>query len=505
MNNPKKNDSTRLVCGKAYLGGITSGLDLLGHLRSDRYKAKSPETGLDLEQIATHSAQAVSISLAAALVAIATWFLKLLLLILIGWAGTRVWTAESQGARSFWQFTVGLLGLINVILGLFGAGITAYELIYWRWSNARRFLKRFYNPNFHIKQLAPLTSFLKQRIIEPEANQNVVTFGGFRPFLGAGEQVSGWTLAIERKSTDNPDRHIDIPVQEFYQAIDASVDKRQLPHLQQLSQLFVSGHELETDSHILTQREAKPIATLPENEIWTLGQGDLESDRRAYRVYRYADTTRDLVLSYFVRFYNIGSITFVEGTPYTLTSLDRQRFSLISTLNDTTLSRAIKTLIVGAILFPFSIYVMLAFWRLAFYAWRIISWWRHDQGQKKTAQWGEEYNYGLLQTFRESVAAPLYQNYYGIQDLTLYWKALDEAVFTGVVDLLKEKGVDASQFEEATNVITNNGIMMNGGEFTAAQVAAGHGASPIMKITPDKRGGRAQRVVRRAMNRATPG
>ncbi len=42
------NQSNRLLSGSAYRGGLRTGLDLLNRLRSDPYKAKSPEANSTL-------------------------------------------------------------------------------------------------------------------------------------------------------------------------------------------------------------------------------------------------------------------------------------------------------------------------------------------------------------------------------------------------------------------------------------------------------------------------
>jgi hypothetical protein len=154
-------------------------------------------------------------------------------------------------------FTMFLVFLIN----LAGAVIVAYELVYLRWTIARKFITQSYNPNFqpnlplYSEFLQPLTSFFKGHIIQPEPNQNVITFGRYQPFLGAGGQISQWTLAIDQKPPEDqiegPTR-IDIPVEELYQASDQEIATLNLLNLEQLSRLFVDGFELEVDGEILT-------------------------------------------------------------------------------------------------------------------------------------------------------------------------------------------------------------------------------------------------------------
>lgn len=477
------NQSNRILSGSAYRGGIQSGLDLLNRLRSDRYKAKSPETNLDVEQIATHASQAVIVSLLFSGLAL---LIPIIQIILGGLAVTALgfsFQADSQSSFNFWSSVSGLLGFLSFVLGFVGGGLIAYEWVYLRWANARRFLKQSYDPHYRVKYLSGLTNFFKQRVLEPDPSQNVITFGSYRPFLGSGKQISGWTLSVERKPVNSsPDDtlSIAIPIHEFYEAVDKAIDKLKLPHLQKVSQLFINGSELEVDGEILAKIETRPVTKLPKDKVQSIGQGDLASEQRTYRMYRYIDVTRDMTLSYFLRFYNVGSITFIEGSVYTLTSVDHSKFSLTPVLEDSQVMRVIKTVVLAVVLSFFYLFVLVALWYIGVFLFNLWSWWSHDSRQRRAARWQEEYNYGLARTFRESIAAPFYENYYGVQDLTMYWKAIQEAIFSGFVELLQEKGVDTSKFEEKTMSIINNGVMVSGGKFTANQVTAGSGATSIM-------------------------
>ena len=432
---------------------------LLNSLRSDPYKASSPEAALDLEEISTHAAQSVALSLFFATSAIIIFLFQGLLIISSPLTGLAI---------SFF---------LNFIAGL----MIAYELVYLRWSLARRFLRRSYRSGFRIGFLNGLTEFFKSRTFQAEPNQNVIIFGGFKPFLGAGTELGSYSVAIDRipkqsesESFDKSDR-IDIPVYEFYKSIDEEIKKLKLPNIEIVSRLHVDGFELDNTSPFLESYLSKPKVVILEDQIWTLGQVDLESNRRAYRVFRYIDKSRDNVFSYFLRFYNIGSVTFVEVSSYALQSFDRSRFTLKPLLEDNQLTRILKTIGAGILLATFSLYIIPAVWQVWVFLRNIYSWWRYDSRQKRAARLQEEYNYGLVRTFRESIAAPLDQSYFANQDMIMYLKAFQEGTLKGIVSLLRRYGVDTSEFEKtATNI--NNGVIMSGGNLSANQVAVGQGA-----------------------------
>jgi hypothetical protein len=463
------NQSNRLLCGSAYRRGLLSGLGLLRRLRSDPYKSKSPEANLDLDQIATHANQAVIYTLLFSLWALGAALLQLLL--------------DFTARISFSSF----LSFLASMAGFAGALIISYELVYLRWANARRFLKYSYDPNFRIEFLKPLVNFFKERILQPDPSQNIITFGGYKPFLGSGGRISGWTLAIDRKPTGAGDdinvERIAVPLHEFYRAADEAVSSLNLKNLQISTLLFVNGEELDVDHEILSKSESRPTTHLNEAQIWEFGQRDLSSCQRAYRMYRYLDVARDMMLSYYLRCYNIGSITFIEGTAYTLTSIDRQQFSLIPVLKNNKITRLIKTFLLAIPLSFFYMYAFVAIFHIVVFLFNLVSWWSYDRRQRRAARSHEEYNHGLVLTFRESVAASFYQDYYGVQDLTMYWKAIEEAIIFGMEKMLKQHGVDTSKFEQQATTIINSGVMVAGGQFTANQMAVGTGATSIMSST----------------------
>lgn len=455
--------TTRLLSGSAYRRGITGAFELLNSLHSDRYKAKSPESRLDLDRIALHAIQSLTISVLFASLAIAIWLVQ------------------------FFFLTQGNLFMF-FLLNLIGALITAYELFYIRWAIARKFLKQSYNSDFRPQLplfqafLRPLVAFFKRHVLQLEPDQNVVTFGGYQPFLGAGGRISQWSLAIDRKPAESQPHdltRINIPVQEFYDAVDQGLKTLALPRLELLSRLFVDGFEMNVDGKLLSASKAAPQSNLPEAEIWQMGQENLRNEHRAYRLYKYTDTDRDQVLSYFLRFYNLGSITFVEASAHILPCIDRKRFSLMPLLKDSKTSRLIKMLAIAFLLFliPIGGYVLVALVYLGIFACNVLSWRLNDAKQLRAANWQEEYNYGLTRTFRESIAARHYESYYGVQDLTLYQKSIEQAILGSMVKLLKKYNVDTSQFEEVASNIINTGIMVSGGNFSDSQFAAGSGAS----------------------------
>ena len=268
-------------------------------------------------------------------------------------------------------------------------------------------------------------------------------------------------------------------------------------------------------------------------------QSETASRVRAYRVYQYVDTERDYILSHFLRFHNAGSITFVESSAHILPGINRQRYSLASTLNDSHFSRLLKTLTIASAFFfvpvPFlPLYLWFALWHIGVFVYNIILWEFNDIKQRRAVELEEEYNYGIPKTFREEIAEQLDlegkpQNpvlinlanpgfslfrflinsiksiflllnrvlsfnlvlerertknfdYYGAQDVFMYWKAIQEGVFRATVELLRENGVDTTQFEKDAASIVNYGVMLTASTISNSSIAASGSGGTVSQV-----------------------
>ena len=553
--------STRILSGTAYWQGIKTSLNLLDWLRSDPYKASIPNARLDIKKITTHASKAIAISLVTALIVLVIAVVQIYII-----------KISELNLIDFFFFNLSNVSLAKstfiylILLAAIPSLILAYEQVYLRWFNACKFLKNNYKlqpnptinflPNNQIgdKLILPIVNYFKDSIERVESDQNIIIFAGSNPFLGAGEQIaaSNWTIPIERKEKDANlegldlslnsqinTKHIDIPIEDFYEAVDREVKQIDLPNIQKYSRLFVDGFELETDSKVITNITSKPGVISIENPLWLNETKKTASNQRAYRLYQYVDLGRDYVLSHFLRFYNAGSITFIESSAYILPGIDRERFSLTSTLEDNNILRIIKMILLTLLFIVFPIlYVIISIWYVALFLFNFIKWEFNDNKQKRMAKLQEEYNYGKEETLREFIAEPLtfesYQkklrllenkkgfnisisikrfmnpigiilllfllpvvivvylfnlfrkldrdikinyDYYGTQDVLMYWKSIQDAIYKSTINLLKEKGVDVSDFEQAMTAIINNGTMVTAGNIANSQFAVGSNIS----------------------------
>jgi len=66
-------------------------------------------------------------------------------------------------------------------------------------------------------------------------------------------------------------------------------------------------------------------------------------------------------------------------------------------------------------------------------------------------------------------------DYYGTQDVFMYWKAIQDAIFSGTIKCLKDGGVDTTNLEGISTQIVNNAITVSAGNIHGSQVVVGTG------------------------------
>lgn len=477
--NSATNYTTRLLAGSAYRRGVFGSLEILDGLRNDcTFKANSPEIELDVELIVYHAINSISLSLMVAFISIGLWLVQL--------------------AFHFYSLAIPGLRAIVFLINFAASIMMAYEMVYLRWMITRKnFTKKHYNKyfkpslpyfNFFFRSISSIINSYMPRFV---SDQNVITFGAFSPFTGFGTQIAQWTVAIDRKPANkeiDKSTRIQISTEEFYMAVDHEIKKLNLPNVSVLSKLFVDGFETERDDLVFSHFDSSPKARIADESIWEIEKNSIKNGFRFYRTYQYVDQGRGQVLSQFLRFYNVGSVTFVESNTFILPCIDRDRFSIIPVLTETPMQRSVRLVVFATLLLIFSFLYGVGYVSVAilyvFMVVRKVKCWRDEKENRINHHfWREEYNYGATSTFRESISAKKYESYFGTQDLIMYWKSIQEAILGGITLLLESRGIDISQFEGTAEKIINTGIIVSGGNFSATQVTTGEKASAVINST----------------------
>jgi len=488
--------STRLVSGFVYLRGWQTGLAYLKELRHFPFKARRPEIGLEIKPIATHAAQSIAISVSS--VVIATIFQLLSTLI------TFVAASLAFSSSSFARGSSSVLVFLGILLAFCGSLILAIEMVYYRWHIVRsHFMKYNYNPSFRVPYIDWITErflgLIGYDLIQTEETpQNVMVYDGYVPFLGLGVPFSGSRLTLDR-SHGKEKREIDpvtIPLEDFYNTVSEAIGRRGLKEITQRIFLFADGEKLVPGSDILPKTDGAPMPWLSEDKIKEIGRGSLKGETRAYDVYQYSDPERDTIFSYVLRFHNQGAYTYLESVALVLPGITERLFPIDEVSKESPLSRGIKTALLTGLFTMFGFLIVLVFlYRIGIISYSLLQWWRNSRKVQRDIRRGYVHSYGHQQTFRESlVAEGEMSSYFGAEDVRFYFQAIEESLIDALINLSTKYGLDTSKLEQKLELLVNQGIMIEGGNFTDSQFSVGSGNS----LTSERSSGKREGIIGQA-------
>ena len=516
--NKKDPRSTRLVCAKLYEGGLLSSYEIFSNIKRRPCKGKSPEFELDIDNITQHAEAAFTHHIQYTLIAILLSFLALI----------------SGSTRSI-IFAIPAICLLSI------------KRVWDRDIALKHFSKGSYDSKYNLNKssdesniikglLKPFCNWMtKNNIISEEGkqkDQNVVIFGDYFPFLGAGKRTRNWNFVTDlskpKKSLDSlvesqnnqekGNKTSELSLRELYEAVYKRINAKNLPNLSYKFILFADGNK-EDEVNFLLKDKLKPCAydeklqaltdqlvneskesAQPENieSFFEICEEGIFKDYRTYLNISHHDKNRSTLLSTFLRFSKIENELFAECSFYVLTPIDENiynidklprssNFFISSTLITAGLIivyilfsklpyiGSLSTIISALVLLIFSVRPLVEILAL-----------RAKETEYnfdiEEVMRGEPHNYGLLQTFRETISSSDYKNYFGAQDIILIQNTIENAIIDSVADLLDAKGIDTSFIRSEMVSFINKGIMQFGGKMENSQVAFGDGIKVAQKM-----------------------
>jgi hypothetical protein len=513
-NNKKDPRTTRIVCAKLYEGGLLSSYEILSSIKRRPFKGKSPEFELDIDLIIQHAEAAFAHHIEYTLLAI---ILSLMALI-----------SYIYNATLSFIFSICVICLLTL------------KHVWDRSIAFNHFSKGNFDKDYNIKKspdepngikdyLKPFCDFLIRNNIKHEKdegkNQNIIIFGDYFPFLGAGKRTRNWNFVTdlskpkkgidsiyEPQSKDEKGNIIsELSLKELYEAVYARIHSKNFPNLLYKFILFADGNKESEINFILKNRE-KPNTYLKNLDVFTDQSGDksgtcalpkdIESffeiceegifkDFRTYFNISHHDENRSTLFSTFLRFSKIEKELFAECSFFVLTPINENIYNIDKLPRNNILFILKSVLITVSLILVYNLFswsIIPAFILFILSVLPIIIILRNrvkEQDYKidvEQIKRGEPHNYGLLTTFRETIASPDYKNYFSAQDIVLIQNTIENAIIDSVADLLDKKGIDASFLRTEMISFINKGIMQFGGKMENAQVVSGEGNQAIQKI-----------------------
>jgi hypothetical protein len=401
--------------------------------------------------------------------------------------------AEKRRRRTWWiYFAIFcaslLLALVTpfaLVLPVIAAAVLWYRRhVEERDTFAPMFLPESFRPET-IEKTFPADIEPEDVAALPVPEQNFFVYGGFMPFVGAGQDLGGWSvvIALDKPATNfGAAPNIEpFEIRDVYAAIDAGLDSLSFNEVQKMDCFFARGTDVRGDRDLLPNVLGRPVRHLDERVAAQYRYAD-DAKVRHYRSYRIVDWGGELALSYYIRCARRGKTLFVETKRFILTPLATD-YRAVDAVVPMETKETIAAMVAGLIAGPCFVAAS-PLWALA-------------EGSRKLSEItgrGEErqrhdliersplYNYGTANSLRQALSSGAYGHYFQKMDGDLYNKLFEHEVLDSLVEFLDAHGIDSCDLKERQSTILNNGVMVSGGDVNAESLAVGAAARAVKKV-----------------------
>ena len=313
--------------------------------------------------------------------------------------------------------------------------------------------------------------------IKLEFSENVIIFGGFSPFAGFGDDLDSWSFTIDttRPIDDSPKQPGSFTQKELLDFVALRLQGNIASSFtSDLS--FVSGRNIRTNAKFLANYAAEPINRVAAEDIQAeVGRPD--STWRHYRSLTVPIAGGHLALTFFLRSTSIGANAFIESRCFILSPIRPEYTSLNDLATRSGVGYLFRLTRSKLLLSPFSwISGSLQSIEGISRVFRFIRWSIFGDPEDKLKKRNVSYNYGNVNSFRESLASNTYQTYFQIIDKDRIAKTVQYITLNSIVDFLEARGVATDEIKERRTQIFNSGVIISGGVLNAQQLAVGSGA-----------------------------
>ncbi|MNC13352.1 hypothetical protein D3C75_610970 [compost metagenome] len=387
-----------------------------------------------------------------------------------------------------WTFLSAIISH-GVIFGIpsFVISLVTYPLLIsflLRWLNLfigyRVVVKDLKHIDIQAEKRSFVESQYEKRIMELETLQdgNVVYYSGYTPFVGAGIRMAGWSFVCSTatKEGERSEQSV-ISLPALYNHVNKNMNSLHIPHLNVKDMLYVNGREIREDDRFLTDPYQAPIAQIAASLIDEYKENQ-EENVRYYQTVQVVGWQGNLVLSSFFRVSKNDKHLFVEANYYVLPPLEPGFYEIDQLNSSIPLGRILKmglsSIIPSIFLLPLApsraIRNGAAFW----------SSWKEKKELLKQISKNQRFDYGAYESIREMAASDELQNFFQKSDLEMYKKQIERCFTDSVMEYLEGQNVDISEFIKRKETVINQGIMINGGSFSAENVSVGNQTNTIV-------------------------
>ncbi|NYI07812.1 hypothetical protein [Allostreptomyces psammosilenae] len=368
-----------------------------------------------------------------------------------------------------------------------------------------------------------LPGWLRDRLaaIAEAERGNVSPYQGYRPFLGHGDDVGGWSFAVPllparpqdvaggiTTETARPrgDTGQPAPAPTPFQVADVVAHVRdrlraaaedapadavplgeRLDGLVLRDRVFVSGTALSTD-HRLRGHDGGPATPLAPEELAEV----IADPRGAVRHHLCAHVPSwagELVASTFLHLSTDGRTLYIHCDRSVLAPVRREYHALDNLAYLPLMERVTATAVAAAAyLLPATV---LAPFRVLRHALPGLRRARLHRELRRASERDLAFDFGAPVSLREAIADGSYHDHFQKLDANKHLKIVEGHVLAALLDFLEDHGVDTSDFRNHQSMILNQGIIQTGGVSNIGNQAVGQGASVLNAGDPGAAGGAA--------------
>lgn len=449
---PQESEVTRLLGAAAYLEGPAFRTRILEFFRH-RYDAVAPECGLNVHLL-------VRICLKAA-------------------------RLQLRYDTAFFGITVAALAaLLSGSVTLFAFSVLLGSLAHASLCSAmRRHAAEFRRDCFDLEQCnsdyfdVDVPAEIADAL--PDANQNLILYGGFLPFIGAGAYEGGWSFNCALTQTDPTCARrplLPFTAQELYAHIHDKLETLRIPGIHMADRIFVSGREARGADDLCHGVDVRPLQSVAMERVrGCVGASDTRM--RHYLCLEIADWGGEIVTSYFIRFVVRANGLYVEFSRFFLGPVD-EPYRSIERMHEGGAGARLLRLSGDLATGPF-VAVAAAVRVCGNLITRIARLASADPRRKRRMRRVRDecnYNYGADTTLRESLSGTTLRHYFQRSDEDFNRKLIERNLLDEIALFLEAHGVDSSDIRERRTTILNNGLIVNGGDVNAHALAVGKGA-----------------------------
>jgi len=364
--------------------------------------------------------------------------------------------------------------------------VTAAEI----WITRTRVLPKLAAGRFNPGELQPrVNARLQDRLaaLDEVETGNVVVFRGFKPFVGAGIPIDGWSFAVDvtKGKVDAAGARKEptlFTAEQLHAHLMESLGALGLPGLRVAERLFIDGFDVARDSRLLPERLAPP-RTKVSHAVLAEALREPQAAARTYLCLEAAGWHGHLVVTMFARAVRLPGSLFVEATTCVLLPL-RNRYYRIDTVRPRSGVDAIVS-VLGVSLRRFLRELFASPFRVAGAAGHA----RATRHRRRDQHWmisnHKRFDYGASTSIREQAMGTDPNRYFLLLDQEMYVKVAQERLLQSISEFLRDHDVDTAEFSVQQTVINRNRTV-NFGPISGENVAVA--AGNVQGLTQQSRG-----------------